>query len=54
MAHGKTLEIQKLDAQMFWSALARAKQNPRETRNRDRSLNSKARIRARKAANRAA
>jgi hypothetical protein len=52
MPYGKTLELRGLDT-LRW--IARWKNPPamRETRPRDRSLAGKARIRARKAANKA-
>lgn len=47
MATGKTLELRAFAAKMFWRTV-----EPRETRERDRSLRGKARVRARKQANR--
>ena len=47
MAHGKTLELKA-----FAQWVANRKVEPRETRERDRSLPGKARRRARKAARR--
>lgn len=49
MASGKTLELRQFATQMFWTQVARSLE-PRETRPRNRSLNGKARIRARRAA----
>jgi hypothetical protein len=43
--HGKTIEMQNFSAMQRWR-----RPEPRETRERDRSLAGKARIRARKAA----
>lgn len=49
MAFGKTLELRQFESQVMWRTV-----EPRETRVRDRSLNGKARIRARKDAQRGA
>lgn len=55
MAHGKTLELRKQATEWFWKRFNRARENPqpRLTVVRDRSLRGKARIRARKTANKA-